>query len=1187
MATPVQCSACGSANEAGRKFCGECGASLLQACPACAAANGPGVKFCGECGALLGAPSTKAAAGPTAVAERRLVSVLFADLVGFTTLSESRDAEEVRELLSGYFETARQVIERYGGTVEKFIGDAVMAVWGTPTATEDDAERAVRAGLDLVAAVAALGETAGAPDLRARAGVLTGEAAVTLGASGEGMVAGDLVNTASRIQSAAQPGQVFVGETTRRATEAAVVYEDAGSHELKGKAGPVDLARAVRVMAARRGGGRSGALEAPFVGREREFRVLKELFHASATDRRASLVTVVGVAGIGKSRLAWEFEKYLDGLIADIYWHRGRCLSYGEGVAFWALAEMVRMRAGIAEDEPEDTAVEKLRQTLATHLPDPEERAWVEPHLQQLLCLGSRAERTREDLFSAWRLFFERLAESATVVLVFEDVHWADAGLMEFIEHLLEWSRRHAIYVIALARPELAERHPSFARNARSATTTALDPLDDEAMDELMRGLVPGLSNELCATICERADGIPLYAIETVRMLLDRGLLVRDGDAFVAHGEITSLEVPETLHALVAARLDGLTPTERAALQAAAVLGKTFTSSGLAAVAGLGPEELQDALDALVRKEVLVLDDDRRSPERGHYGFLQALVQRVAYGTLSRRERKARHLAAATMLAGSAGIDSEQIAEVIATHYRDAYEAEPNDDDAQDLRARACDWLCRGGERSASLGATDDARRAFVDASSLTEDPVERARLLELAGDASYAANTIDVAEADFRSSHHLLDQAGRTHDAARVMAKLSVTVWAQGRGGEALAMLEPALTVLLEDEPDESVALLAAEAARIHHFERDVEKAFERIELALQIAEDQALPRVLTEALNTKALLLKSRPHESRALMREALTIALDHDIVHSALRAYNNMIVIESDADRPLEAAKYGREGYELAIARGHTQFALGFGLAGLVSELLEQGRYDDAFELAEQMPLPPQLVVASHVIGALLLARAAVEQGDDQRARRWLDIVSGDIDTSTDRQHQALSTYKRLIEALLAGDTEGALAMIEPAARQMLEDGWVDAISANTSEAAMLAVDLGDPALALPVAAVLEEVPSARRGRRGEVALQRVRGNAAAAAGDDNAAAEAFALALATARNLNEANALGPALLDYGRWLVGQERGEEAQPLLDEAREIFERMGARTWLTRLDVLDGASHTERSDEPAGASAV
>ena len=293
-----------------------------------------------------------------------MVSVLFADLVGFTTLSEGRDPEEVRDLLSRYFETCRRLIERYGGVVEKFIGDAVMAVWGTPVTREDDAERAVRAALELTDAVAAIGEEIGAVELRARAGVLTGEAAVTLGATGQGMVAGDLVNTASRVQSEATPGDVYVGDATKWASEAAIAYEDAGAHELKGKAEPVQLWRALRVVAGAGGDMRVTVLEPPFVGRERQLRMVKELFHGSADEGRAHLLSVIGPAGIGKSRLVWEFSKYIDGLAADTRWHVGRCLAYGEGITYWALGEMVRTNADILEGEDAKTALPKLHEAV-------------------------------------------------------------------------------------------------------------------------------------------------------------------------------------------------------------------------------------------------------------------------------------------------------------------------------------------------------------------------------------------------------------------------------------------------------------------------------------------------------------------------------------------------------------------------------------------------------------------------------------------------------------------------------------------------------------------------------------------------------------------------------------------------------------------------------------------------------
>ena len=1164
----MTCAACGTVNAEGAKFCAECGQPLAQACPTCGSEVAAGAKFCSECGAsLVARAEPRATDARQPQAERRLVSVLFADLVGFTSASEERDAEDTRELLTRYFDTARQIVERYGGVVEKFIGDAVMAVWGAPVANEDDAERAVRAALELVAAIPALD-----PALEARAGVLTGEAAVTLGAEGQGMVAGDLVNTASRIQSAAEPGTVLVGETTRRAAEAAIVFETAGAHELKGKAEPTPLWRALRVVAARGGEGRSTGLEAPFVGRERELRLAKDVFHATAEEGHSHLLSVVGVAGIGKSRLAWEFEKYVDGLVGQAWWHRGRCLAYGEGVAYWALAEMIRMRARIAEDEPAAEALAKLGAVVQEIVSDDEERAFVEPRLQHLLGLTDRTAPDRQDLFSAWRLFLERMAEQYPVILVVEDIQWADAALIEFLEYLLEWSRAFPIFVLTLARPEVSERHETWGAGIRSFTSLQLEPLSDDAIDALLRGLVPGLPDDAVARIRERADGIPLYAVETVRALLDRGLLEAVEGEYRVVGDLSDLDVPETLHALIASRLDGLAEAERRLLQDASVLGKTFSARGLAALSPHA-EDVEGLLATLVRKELLFLDTDPRSPERGHYGFLQALVQRVAYETLSRRDRKAKHLAAARYLAEQAGIDPDEIAEVVATHYLDAHRAEPAGEDAASIKDEARTWLTRAGERATSLAATEDALRAFSAAAELADEPLERAGLLERAGHRARAADRLDVSETLLREAHALTEAAGATHDRARVAAALGLTVWQRGRLEEAIALMEDAFAVLSGDELDADVATLAAQLGRLHHFAGDPEQAAARIEVALDIAEELRLPEVIASALNTKSLIVRNHLYESDALLRQALRIALDNDLVFEALRAYNNLVVLVTSHDRDEEALALLHESLALARRRGDRFWETRLTI-GLCEDERLRGEWDAALERTEELPVSEaaaDAVLASVVAG---LTRIHIERGDDAVARTLLAKLPTDTSTA-DVQMRGIALWRRYVEAELDERYDKAIAGVDESIVDAADLLPAQVIAELLHDAARYATLGGDHTAGLRVAEKVDALPATMRVRSVNAQLYRVRANAAAASGRDDEAADAYAIALANARNLGYAYWLAPVLADYGTWLVASGRDDDAAPLVAEARQLFEAMGAVLSLRRLDAVAPAATT------------
>ena len=664
----------------------------MAACPTCGAENADAAKFCSACGTSLAATPTTARRE-----ERKVVSVVFTDLVGSTARADESDPEDVRALLRTYHERARDELERFGGTVEKFIGDAVVAVFGAPVSHEDDPERAVRAALAVRDAVAQLNEIEPERDLHVRIAVNTGEALVSLDAKpgeGEGMVAGDVMNTAARLQSAAPVDGILVGKQTYRATEREIVYRETPPVEAKGKAQPVPVWEALEPRA-RLGVDLGGTGSATLVGRDDELDLLVDALRRSRRDLSTQLVTLVGVPGIGKSRLVFELGRVVDADSELITWRQGRCLPYGDGVSYWALGEIVKAQAGILESDPADATEAKLAAVLEAMV-DPGERGWVERHLRPLVGLG-RVEANsdiRGEAFAAWRRFLETIAADGPMVLVFEDLHWADEGLLDFVDGLVDWVDRVPLLVVCTARPELLDRRPGWGGGKRNASTVSLTALDDDATARLVLSLLdrPMLEAETQQALVARAGGNPLYAEEYVRML-QSGVGVDE-------------RLPETVQGIVAARIDLLPAAEKDLLQTAAVFGKVFWSDALVGAVGIEQWQLAELLRSLERKEFI-----RRGPRSSvagatQHAFVHALVRDATYGQLPRTARAERHLLAAEWIESLPGDRAEDRAETLAHHYRTAIELRrASGEDVGELAPRAIRALHEAGEHALALGA--------------------------------------------------------------------------------------------------------------------------------------------------------------------------------------------------------------------------------------------------------------------------------------------------------------------------------------------------------------------------------------------------------------------------------------------------------------------------------------------------
>jgi class 3 adenylate cyclase/tetratricopeptide (TPR) repeat protein len=792
-------------------------------CPACGQENPDGFRLCGMCGASL------APADASTREERKVVTILFTDLVGSTARAEGLDPEDVRATLSRYYAQLRAELERHGGTVEKFIGDAVMAVFGAPVAHEDDPERAVRAAL-------AIRDTIG-EELQIRTAVNTGEALVALGArpaEGEGMVSGDVVNTTARLQSAAPVNGILVGEATYRATRDAIEYRDAPPVEAKGKAEPVAVWEVVAARS-RFGSDVEQKLRTPLVGRERERDLLADALARARSEQSAQLVTLVGVPGIGKSRLIAELFHLLEEDPDLIQWRQGRSLPYGERVSFWALGEIVKAQAGILESDDTATAEEKLAAMVELLLEDERERDWVARQARPLLGLEAAERAEREEAFAAWRRLLEAAAEQRPLVLVFEDLHWADDGLLDFVDHLADWATTVPLLIVGTARPELLDRRPGWGGGKRNALTLSLGALSDEETAQLLHNLLERsvIDAEAQQAILRRAEGNPLYAEEYARLLAEHG----SGD----------LPLPENVQGLIAARIDGLTPEEKALLQDAAVIGKVFWPGALA-----GAD--QNVLHALERKEFVRRDRRSSIARETQYAFLHALVRDVAYGQIPRAERVDKHRRAAEWLASLGGDRGDDHAEMLAHHYREALTlADAAGIDAGALAEPAREAFAEGARRAYSLNAGEAAHELALEALALTgaDDP-ERPSLQLLAAYSSRLIRADDLPELLEPAIEGFIAQ-GDPGRAAEACVLLGSEYFYRSRLDAARETRARAYELTRTAPPSPAVALAIAQVARSKAvIDRDTEGALELAREALALADAAGEDETASNCLNT-----------------------------------------------------------------------------------------------------------------------------------------------------------------------------------------------------------------------------------------------------------------------------------------------------------------------------------------------
>jgi len=904
-----------------------CGATLERRCGSCGTPAPPEARFCMSCGEQLddvaagpGRPAPRRAAPERLPEERRQVTVLFADLSGYTAVAEHRDPEAVKALVDRALMRLGEEVVRYGGTVDKYIGDNVMAIFGAPVAHEDDAERAVRAGLGMQAAMDEVNE--GLParvhfDLRV--GVNSGE--VLAGAVGEAYtVIGDTVNVAARLQSAARPGSVTVGERTMRATRGAVRYEALEPLALKGRSEPVPAWEALAVTAEHAVRRAAPARESPLVGRAHELSTLEAIYERVARDGVPHLVTLVGEAGVGKSRVLRELERCLGERAEPPALYTGRCLPYGSGIVFWALGEVIRAGCGIVDsDSAQDAWGKLLEHTRQLLTPDAavlvEEGQRKTALLGRLIGLevpvelvpeGGDPEAMRESFFSALRSGIEAWARMEPLVFAFEDIHWADDGMLDAIEHLAQWVRA-PLMIVCLARDELLDRRPGWGGGRRSATQLLLDPLNADEIQSLVAALLPEGETVLPAVV-ERSGGNPLFAEEMARRIAE-------------DGGVQGGELPDTVQGVLAARLDALEPFERRLVQQAAVVGRTFWEGSLAPLARSEGRDLERALVSLQEKDILAPGAEGRLAGERELAFKHVLIRDVAYGMLPKAVRARKHFEVGSFIEERAGDRTDEIGPLLAEHYGRAAtlgrEGGLPPDELDGMQQRAMLFLEQAGDAAGRLFSNREAAAHYRHAREICprDGRADGARIGEKLGDVSLRLGRVDEA---IRVWLECLEWHRGQEDLERVAdlhRKVGAALSHKGERKAAIEHYQKGINLLKDGPPRIELVRLYEEAAWLYLHTGDNMLAIYASEKALRLAERLGETRAASRAHGIFGRVFGriGDTEKARQNLERAVELARGSD--------RSETILALSALGRHLEVSEAGvcaaREAYEEALA------------------------------------------------------------------------------------------------------------------------------------------------------------------------------------------------------------------------------------------------------------------------------